>query len=198
MTSPSTRRPPEKLTFPSMRVPAPIRLSIRFCGLLGCLRNIFTPLRNNRVLGGPGIARSAFHHAYLDRLHFHFGRDPERAFDAVEILEGKLECRAAGIGRIWHKNHITLAIALHLDNELQRAGKGTIPLAALEHQQAVAVLAGQYVTVHLETQDADLVAAALGGNKGLEKRQVFAQAIVLVLELLDLARKLALRRLLDL
>src|SRR3954471_1373719 len=168
MTSPSTRRPPEKLTLPSIRVPAPIRLSIRFCGLLGCLRNIVTPLRNKRALDGPGVAGPASHHAHLNGLHLHFGRDPERAFDAVEILEGELECRAAGIGRIWHKNHITPAIALHLDDELQRPRKGAIPLAALEDEQAVTVLAGQYVTVDLETEDADLVAAALGRDQRLE------------------------------
>ena len=33
-TMPSTRNPPLKITLPSMRVVAPIRLSIRFCGLL--------------------------------------------------------------------------------------------------------------------------------------------------------------------
>ena len=33
-TAPSTRSPPLKNTLPSMRVVAPIRLSMRFCGLL--------------------------------------------------------------------------------------------------------------------------------------------------------------------
>src|SRR6267143_1001675 len=41
-TMPSTRRPPLKITLPSMRVVTPIRLSIRFCGLL-VLLNIFLP-----------------------------------------------------------------------------------------------------------------------------------------------------------
>jgi len=37
---------PEKVTLPSIMVPAPIRLSIRFCGLLAFLRNMdYPPLR---------------------------------------------------------------------------------------------------------------------------------------------------------
>src|SRR5450830_1682826 len=45
LISPSTRRPPEKVRLPSILVPAPIRLSMRFCGLFAFLRNMDYPLK---------------------------------------------------------------------------------------------------------------------------------------------------------
>src|SRR3989304_1331645 len=48
---PSTRSPPLKKTLPSMRVVAPIRLSIRFCGLLDLPNMVFASLPQRDGVG---------------------------------------------------------------------------------------------------------------------------------------------------
>src|SRR5687768_3136195 len=99
LISPSTRRPPEKVTFPSMRVPDPIRLSMLLCGLLGCLLNMIPSpccLREFRHLDGPRLAVALLQNAHLHRLEPHFLGHPEGALDPLEVFEIQFECGALG------------------------------------------------------------------------------------------------------
>src|SRR6185436_6961181 len=90
-TEPSTRRPPLKNTLPSMRVVAPIRLSMRFCGLLS-LRNMLAPCSAQRHapghfgFRGPGLVDAQLHADDLGlRIH------PECPIDPLEVLESQAE-----------------------------------------------------------------------------------------------------------
>src|SRR5690242_18679630 len=80
-TMPSTRSPPLKMTLPSMRVVAPIRLSIRFCGLL-VLLNIPCPFPlEGHGARGARLIRPVLVDARLDILHFRPRVHPEGALD---------------------------------------------------------------------------------------------------------------------
>src|SRR6267142_4321343 len=99
-TMPSTRSPPLKMTLPSMRVVAPIRLSIRFCGLLvllnivcpfPCSRPLFGALPEGHQVGGTRLRRRTLVHPHLHALHFRLRAHPESPFDSLEVPESKLE-----------------------------------------------------------------------------------------------------------
>src|SRR5882724_4908028 len=80
-TAPSTRRPPLKKTLPSMRVVAPIRLSILFCGLLSLRNTVVTPSLQGHALRHFDVACVAFVHAHLHARHLRLRAHPEDAFD---------------------------------------------------------------------------------------------------------------------
>src|SRR3990170_1596635 len=86
LISPSTRSPPLKLTLPSIFVPVPIRLSMRFCGLLGCFANMdVSPrvlLRQIHALDCSRLAGALLENPYLDRLDLHLAGHSEGAFHA--------------------------------------------------------------------------------------------------------------------
>src|SRR5262245_16778441 len=124
---PSTRRPPLKITLPSMRVVAPIRLSMRFCGLLAVLLNIFAllplllplrPLQAHRVCRAR-LARSAFVDARLHALDFCFGANSEGALYPAEVPEIQLESSRSGIRLLGEAHHSTLPPFRQVDHQLQ-------------------------------------------------------------------------------
>src|SRR5215470_1791783 len=89
---PSTRNPPLNTTLPSMRVVAPIRLSIRFCGLL-VLLNIASPFFRSEAggLGRPRLSLAVLVDPHLHRLDPCFRVHPEGALHPAEVLECQLE-----------------------------------------------------------------------------------------------------------
>src|SRR5690349_12082479 len=199
-TSPSMRRPPVKFTLPSILVPTPIRLSMRFCGLLGCLRNINVSrlLRKVDVLAGTRLAGSVLQDARLYGTHLGSRWNPERSLNPAKILEVELESDVPRIGRIGNDDCNILALLLHLHNKLERPVKFTVELAPLQDQQAVTELAREHVAFDLEPVNADFLAAPLGRDEVFEKSEILLETVVLVFERLHLGGKLDLRRLLDL
>src|SRR5258706_9232134 len=106
-TMPSTRNPPLKMTLPSMRVVAPIRLSIRFCGLLVVLLNMRFPLQRYRHRGAR-LVRSGLIDPRLDIRHLRLGIHPEDAFDAAEVLECQPELGRPSVCRLRKGDHSIL------------------------------------------------------------------------------------------
>src|SRR5258705_9421947 len=98
-TTPSTRRPPLKKTLPSMRVVAPIRLSILFCGLLSLRNIVITPSWQGHASRHFGVARASFVHTQLHARHLRLRAHPEDAFDPLEVLEAQAKCRRVGVPR---------------------------------------------------------------------------------------------------
>src|ERR1044071_200397 len=122
---PSTRRPPLKITLPSIRVVAPIRLSIRFCGLLVVLLNMpfslpAIPLQAHPVCRAR-LGRSAFVDAGLHALHLGPGADSEGALDPAEIPEIQLEGGCSGFTLLGEAHHSTLAPLRQVDHQLEAA-----------------------------------------------------------------------------
>src|SRR6185436_8663437 len=97
-TMPSTRSPPLKITLPSMRVVAPIRLSIRFCGLLTLLNIAPSTLLEAHRVRRARLVGAVLVHAHLDVLDLRLGIDAEAAFDPAEVLERQPERRCPCIG----------------------------------------------------------------------------------------------------
>src|SRR5712692_3205092 len=104
---PSTRSPPLKNTLPSMRVVAPIRLSMRFCGLLSLRNMLVTPSFQRHALRHLCISGAAFVDAHLHARHLRLGTHPEDAFDPLEVLEAQAKCRRVGVPRTRHRDHST-------------------------------------------------------------------------------------------
>src|SRR4029453_16503501 len=88
------RSPPLKLTLPSTIVPAPIRLSMRFCGGVCFFRsNMGSSLGDHKRPAGTGACLSGLEGACGDRSHLGAGRYPDGPFKPLIILEFELECR---------------------------------------------------------------------------------------------------------
>src|ERR1041385_537557 len=104
-TAPSTRSPPLKNTLPSMRVVAPIRLSIRFCGLLSLRNMAFAPSLQSCALRRLGVGSAAFVDAHLHAFHLCLGADPEGAFRSLEVLEVQAKCRRFRFPGPRHHDH---------------------------------------------------------------------------------------------
>src|SRR6185503_3876025 len=198
-TAPSTRRPPLKKTLPSMRVVAPIRLSIRFCGLLS-LRNMLASLSaQRRVLRHFRFHRAGLENAYLHAHHPGLGAHPERAVDPLEVLECQAEGRRIRLCLRRYLDHSTAAALRQIDHQLEPALE---LLAAArprcEQQHPVAVFPWQRVGFYLEAQHGQRrCTRSLGGEHALEDRELLAQAHIFLLQRARLLRYLLLRRALD-
>src|SRR5262245_61760466 len=168
---PSTRNPPLKITLPSMRVVAPMRLSIRFCGLLFLL-NMARSVQNLQRyrLGCARLLRASLVDAHLDALHLRLRVDPESAFHPPEVLESQLESGCPGVRLLGEAHHNIAPPFLEVHDELHAPIE--IPLAAragCHKQQSIAVLPRQNVRLDLETVNRELLAAArLGGQHAVE------------------------------
>src|SRR5436190_2809327 len=125
-TMPSTRRPPLKITLPSMRVVAPMRLSMRFCGLLVLLLNMFAPSQRHRVRRA-GLVRPRLVYAHLDILDLRLGVNPEDAFHAAEVLECQPELGRPCVPGLREGDHSILAPVRQSDDQLEPAVE--LPLA---------------------------------------------------------------------
>src|SRR3990172_13371419 len=90
--APSTRRPPLKKTLPSMRVVAPIRLSMRFCGLLSLRNMLASPSIQRHAAGHLRLRRAGLVYAGLNARNPGLGIHAENAVDPLEVLE----CQAEG------------------------------------------------------------------------------------------------------
>src|SRR5262245_10018349 len=168
---PSTRNPPLKITLPSMRVVAPMRLSIRFCGLLFLLNIVRSVQSLQRYrLGCARLLRARLVDAHLDALHLRLRVDPESAFDPPEVLESQLESGCPGVRLLGEAHHNIAPPFLEADDELEApVGIGLAPCAGGHEQQAIAEFARQNVRLDLEAVDGESVAAAsLGGQHALE------------------------------
>src|SRR6267143_1771136 len=121
-TMPSTRRPPLKITLPSMRVVAPIRLSIRFCGLL-VLLNIFLPSAPSEAHAErcAGLVGTHLVHAHLDAFDLCLRAHPEGALHPPEVLESQPKGCRAGVPRLGKAHDSTLPPFRQVDHQLQRA-----------------------------------------------------------------------------
>src|SRR5688572_8894652 len=120
---PSTRNPPLKKTLPSMRVVAPIRLSIRFCGLLS-LRNMsapFIPSAQAQALRCERVARPVFVNAHLNASHLGLRVHPEGAFRTLEVLERQAELGSVGVARLRYGDDSTAAAFRQIDHQLDAA-----------------------------------------------------------------------------
>src|SRR5688572_57563 len=201
-TMPSTRSPPLKITLPSMRVVAPIRLSIRFCGLL-VLLNIpfpFSPaLQQAHRVRGFRLARASLVHPDLHALDLRFRVHPERPFDAPEVLESQPERCGCGIPRLREGHHSTLPPFLQADHELEPAGEiAPAPVGGGEKQQSVAVFPRQNVRLDLEAVHGEgLSVTFFRCEHLLDHRELLAHARELLLERADLLRQLLLGGALD-
>src|SRR6185436_1175123 len=147
---PSTLNPPLKITLPSIRVVVPIRLSIRFCGLLDLL-NISCSLRpyGHRV-SCARLARARFVDAHLNALHLRLRAHPERALDPTVVLESKAEGSRVRLLREAH--HSIAPLFRQVDDQLEPAIEIALaPRARGDEKQPVAIFARQDVRYHLET-----------------------------------------------
>src|SRR5688572_20911310 len=202
-TIPSTRNPPLKITLPSMRVVAPIRLSMRFCGLLVLLNIAFFPsplaaLQAYRVRRAR-LVRPALVHPYLHALDLRLRVHPEGAFDPAEVLESQPERRRCGVPRLRKGHHSILPRVLQADDELEAPVEvAPAPVGRGQKQQPVAVFARQHVGLDLEAVDGErLRMPLLGCQHLLEHGELFAQTRVVLLERAYLLRKPLLRGALD-
>src|SRR3954469_21373922 len=150
-TTPSTRNPPLKMTLPSMRVVAPIRLSMRFCGLL-CLLNILPPCPSQTHGGcGAGRVRASLVHAHLNVLDPRLGIHPKRAFDAPEVLERQPELGRRSVPWFREGHHSILPPTRQADHQLEAAVEFAFaPRARRDEEQVVAVFARQHVRLDRE------------------------------------------------
>src|SRR2546423_6812955 len=189
-TIPSTRSPPLKITLPSMRVVAPIRLSMRFCGLLVLLNISLFPsclfLEAHRV-GDARLGRPSLINAHLHTLYLGFGIHPERAFHPPEVLESQPKGGRPGIRRLRKAHHNIASSFLQADHQLEPAVEVALaPRGRREEQQAVAIFAGQDLGLDLEAVDGKRVAGArIGGEHALESGEFLAHARVFLLERRD-------------
>src|SRR6185503_16873301 len=131
---PSTRRPPLKMRLPSMRVVAPIRLSMRFCGLLVLLNMVITPLSEGHQVGRAWLRRSAFVNPHLDALHFRLRAHPESPFDSLEVPESKLKSGCLGIGWLREAHDSTPPPFRQVDHQLQAPVEIAFPACARREQ----------------------------------------------------------------
>src|SRR6185503_8364017 len=124
---PSTRSPPLNTTLPSMRVVWPIRLSMRFCGLLVLLNMLLSlfSLQSGGV-GCSGLVRAVLVDPHLHALDARLRVHPEGPLHALEILERQLEFGRPGVRRFGETHHSTLASLGEADDQLQSAMKFTL------------------------------------------------------------------------
>src|SRR3972149_10529952 len=94
---PSTRSPPLKKTVASMRVVAPIRLSIRFCGLLDLPNMVFASLPQRDGVGRLRLRRAGLVDPHLHVLDLRLRAHPERPFHPLEVLESQPERGRPGV-----------------------------------------------------------------------------------------------------
>src|SRR5690242_9001809 len=120
-TMPSTRSPPLNITLPSMRVVTPIRLSMRFCGLLVLLNMLCSIPLEAHGTRGARLIRPGLVDARLDILHFRLRVHPEGALDAAEVLECQPECPCPGVANLGKGHHSTVAVLRQIDHELEAA-----------------------------------------------------------------------------
>src|SRR5688572_20400883 len=138
---PSTRSPPLKITLPSIRVVAPIRLSMRFCGLLVLLNILsrLSPLQAHRMRRAR-LGRSGLVYPHLHAFHLRLRVHPERSLDPSEVLEGQPERSRCGISRLREAHHSILPPFLQADHELQPTAEvASAPVGRGKEQQVVAV-----------------------------------------------------------
>src|SRR5687768_1935145 len=181
---PSTLSPPLKITLPSMRVLAPMRLSILFCGLFDLL-NIASPFRPAAQLSlqrhrmrGARLARASLVNPHLHALDLRFRIDPEGPFDPSEILERQPESGRPGVRLLGEAHHNILPPLLEAHDELHAPVEVALAARARgDKQQAVAVFAGKDVGFYLEAEDRRRVAVArLRGEHALECGQFLTDA----------------------
>src|SRR5882762_9263163 len=199
-TMPSTRRPPLKITLPSMRVVTPIRLSIRFCGLL-VLLNIFLPSAPSEAHTErcTGLVGTHLVHAHLDAFHLCLRAHPEGALDPPEVLESQPKGCRADVPRLGKAHDSTLPPFRQVDQQLQPAVEITaLAGGRCQEQQPVAVFPRQDIGLHLEAVDRQGVRAArLGRQHAFESRQLFPHPGVFLLQRTDLLGELLLGGALD-
>src|SRR3989440_10759752 len=146
-TMPSTRSPPLKITLPSMRVVAPISLSILFCGLLVLLNILrsLSALKGYRV-GGARLARASLVNAHLHAFNLRLRVHPESPFDPSEVLESQLESGSVSVRLLREAHHNILAPFLQADDEFHAPGEVALATGARrQEKQVVAVFARQNV-----------------------------------------------------
>src|SRR5687767_1276188 len=200
-TMPSTRSPPLKITLPSMRVVAPIRLSMRFRGLLVLLNTFvlsFPSLQTHRVRGArlavPGLVDPRLHALDLGlRVH------PERPFDAPEVLEGQPERRRCGIPRLGKGHHSTLTPLLQVDGQLEAPVEVPSPtIGRGKQEQAITIFARQHVGLDLEAVDRQRLRVTFFRNQHLlDHGEFLAHARQILLQPAHLLPELLLRSALD-
>src|SRR6478736_5988074 len=195
--TPSTLNPPLKITLPSIRVVVPIRLSIRFCGLLDLLNISCSLLPDGHRVSCARLAGASLVDAHLHALHLRLRVHPERPFDPTVVLESKAEGSRVRLLREAHHNIAPLI--RQADDELEPSIEFALaPRARGEKKQPVAVFARQYVRNHLEAVDRERIAGArLRGEHALECAQFLTQARIVLLEGTDLLGELLLRSALD-
>src|SRR3972149_4897536 len=88
---PTEATPPLTKTLPSMRVVAPIRLSIRFCGLLDLPNMVFASLPQRDGVGRLRLRRAGLVDPHLHVLDLRLRAHPERPFHPLEVLESQPE-----------------------------------------------------------------------------------------------------------
>src|SRR5512143_1643580 len=145
-TAPSTRRPPLKNTLPSMRVVAPIRLSMRFCGLLS-LRNMpASPSVQRYAAGHLRFRRPRLVHAGLNARDLGLGIHAEDAVDPLEVLECQPETRSIRLCLLRYHDHSTAAAFRQADQQFEPPEEVVAaPGPGGEQQEAVAILPRQHV-----------------------------------------------------
>src|SRR5260221_6312012 len=122
-TAPSTRSPPLKKTLPSMRVVAPIRLSMRFCGLLS-LRNMFTPCSAKRDASGHfGFRRPGLVDAQLNADDLGLRIHPKSPINPLEVLESQAERCVVRLPLPRDHDHSTAAALRQIDDQFESALK---------------------------------------------------------------------------
>src|SRR5687767_12999740 len=105
-----------------MRVVAPIRLSMRFCGLLSLRNMVRSPSTQRHVADHPGFGGARFVDAQLHAAHPGLGTYPESPVGPLEVLECQTERRRCGtVFLAWtrYRDHSTAAVFRQADHHLQ-------------------------------------------------------------------------------
>src|SRR5271154_808042 len=146
-TWPSIRKPPVKVILPSTVVPAPIRLSIRFCGLLLLLfpNMMLLPLSHDGRLNQFRIRAAIFEYPDLYTFHLRPGRNAKHSFDT--LVKPKVQPIGLHILRTLRRQsyHQISVILMHVDHQLQAALKITGTPTGLHYQQLIMIFAWQRV-----------------------------------------------------
>src|SRR5690242_19579081 len=198
-TAPTTRSPPLRNTLPSMRVVAPIRLSMRFCGLLSLRNMTFAPSLQSCDLRRLGVGGAAFVDAHLHAFHLGLGTDPESAFSSLEVLEVQAKCRRLRLPGPRHHAHSIPTGFRQTDHELEAPLEiAAAPRTGREQKHPVTKFARNHIGLDLEAQDRERRrTGVLRRQHAFEDRQFLAQPRIVLLERPHLLCELLLRSALD-
>ena len=168
---------------PSTVVPAPIRLSSRFCGGCDFFRsNMGLSYERFKLRVALGVAWPASSTLACSARQLAARRDADRAFDALIILEFELQCgRVRPAGR--RAGRVIAGRPSATSSPAASAGRenSSVGLAAAHDEQAV-VIASSRVALRRQALDRDRALLAAVAEQLLQEGELLLDLRVLALE----------------